>query len=234
MSATKWLPVATTARHDGRAPQPRRRLREPAARGGGERRADREREAGVEAGHGRVLVVERGRQLRVEREPGLARDRVDEADVRQPRRRDREQGVDRQRDQPGREHRVAQQHVVAARAPVQADQRARDDDELGCEVEVVEEPQRRRCRRRRPGRPARCRRPATARGARSSGRCRWRRRRRRSPPGARGCRARRRTGRGGARGSGAAQHHAAAGSARVPSARSRNHSSEPGRPQTSR
>ena len=218
----------------GRAPQPRRDLREPARCGGGERRADREREPGVEAGHGRVLVVERGRQLRVEREPGLARDGVDEPDVRRAAAARREQGVDRQRDQPGGEHRVAQQHVVAGRAPVQADQRARNDDELRREVEVVEEPQR--------GRAvegvlhalldvdaqrlleAHDRVGVVGGDADVADR-------HQAPE------AVERVGEQeeeelAARG--AAQHHAATRSALVPSARSRNHSSEPGRPQTSR
>ncbi len=50
--------------------------------------------------------------------------------------------VDRQREQPGGQHRVAQQLVVAVRVPVEDDERAGHDDELGGEVEVVEHPQR--------------------------------------------------------------------------------------------
>ena len=142
MSNTKWLPVATTARRDRRAPEQRESLDDRVAHRGGDRDPDRDREADVQARHGRELVVEARGQVGVHREAGLGRDRVDQAAVRQPRGRHREGGVDRDGEQPGGQDRVAQPVIERARAAVQENERAREHDQLGREIEVVEDPQR--------------------------------------------------------------------------------------------
>ena len=81
------------------------------------------------------------------REARLRRDRVHDPDVGQPRRSDGEQAVDRHRDQPGREDRVAQRLVDRERAVVEEDQHRRDHAELGDQIEVVEHPDASTCRR---------------------------------------------------------------------------------------
>ena len=121
-----------------RAPQQREGLcaRGTECRGGGD--PDREGEADVQArNRGEPVVEHRG--VAGQRDRRVMAHRVGHPDPGQPGRRDREQRVDRHGDDPGRDDGVAQLCVYGPRAPVQPDQRRRQDDQLRGEVDRAQQ-----------------------------------------------------------------------------------------------
>ena len=135
--------VVVAGRHHGyrdeRPPHQRQRSGPAGPEGRLGRDPDGEREADVEARHGRVRVVEDG-GVAGQRYRGVVADGVGQAHAGEARRRDREDREERHRHEPRRDDGVAQPAVDPRRAPVQPDERGRQHDELRGEVDVRQHP----------------------------------------------------------------------------------------------